>query len=296
MSVIQEFDLNMIPDSAPVVIHCDQYDHGTGRLVAHLYKGSVPYTSDGTVVIQGRKPDGRGFDYNATISGGTVTADLTEQMTAVEGNVAAQFVVTDTQGRMGSFAFTIAVQKSALPADTDMSESDYQYVEDLIETAQEINANPPIIGQNGNWWIWSTTDEAYVDSGIDASITITIGTTTTLPAGSEATVTNTGTSTDAIFNFGIPTGPTGPTGSTGPTGPTGATGATPNISATASITNTTGAPLVIVTKTGTVEAPTIDFAFENIKGDKGDKGDTGTGISSITYDSDTELLTFGVIS
>ena len=36
--------------------------------------------------------------------------------------------------------------------------------------------------------------------------TITIGTTTTLPAGSDATVTNTGTSTDAIFNFGIPRG------------------------------------------------------------------------------------------
>lgn len=225
MSVIQEFDLNMIPDSAPVVIHCDQYDHGTGRLVAHLYKGSVPYTSDGTVVIQGRKPDGRGFDYNATISGGTVTADLTEQMTAVEGNVAAQFIVTDTQGRMGSFAFTIAVQKSALPADTDMSESDYQYVEQLIDAVESVNANPPIIGQNGNWWIWSTTDEAYVDSGVDASITITVGTTSTLPAGSNATVTNTGTNTDPIFNFGIPKGPKGDKGDKGDSGvlPSGGT-------------------------------------------------------------------------
>lgn len=236
MSVIQEFDLNMIPDSAPVVIHCDQYDHGTGRLKANLFNGSLPYTTSGTAIIQGRKPDGKGFTYAATISGGVVTADLTEQMTAVEGNVAAQFVVTDSQGRIGSFAFFISVQRSALPANTDMSESDYQYVEELIETAEQINANPPIIGQNGNWWIWSIADGAYVDSGVDASITITIGTTTTLPAGSSATVTNSGTSTDAIFNFGIP------------------------------------------------------------KGDKGDKGDTGTGISSITYDSDTELLTFGVIS
>lgn len=36
--------------------------------------------------------------------------------------------------------------------------------------------------------------------------TITIGTTTTLPAGSSATVTNTGTSSAAVFNFGIPSG------------------------------------------------------------------------------------------
>ena len=218
MSVIQEFDLNIIPDSAPVVIHCDQYDHGTGRLVAHLYKGSVPYTTDGTAIIQGRKPDGRGFTYAATISGGTVTADLTEQMTAVEGNVAAQFVVTDSQGRIGSFAFFISVQRSALPADTDMSESDYQYVEQLIDAAEGINAHPPVIGQNGNWWIWSIQDEAYVDSGIDASITITVGTTTTLPAGSSATVTNTGTSTDPIFNFGIPKGDKGDKGDPGAPG------------------------------------------------------------------------------
>ena len=39
--------------------------------------------------------------------------------------------------------------------------------------------------------------------------TVTIGQTTTLPAGSNATVTNTGTSEDAILNFGIPKGEDG---------------------------------------------------------------------------------------
>lgn len=42
--------------------------------------------------------------------------------------------------------------------------------------------------------------------------TITIGTITTLPPGSDATVVNVGTSTDAIFNFGLPRGATGATG------------------------------------------------------------------------------------
>ena len=36
--------------------------------------------------------------------------------------------------------------------------------------------------------------------------TITVGTTTTLPPGSNATVTNVGTPTNAVLNFGIPTG------------------------------------------------------------------------------------------
>ena len=39
--------------------------------------------------------------------------------------------------------------------------------------------------------------------------TITVGTTTTLPAGSQATVTNVGTSGAAVFNFGIPKGADG---------------------------------------------------------------------------------------
>jgi hypothetical protein len=109
--ITQTFDLNLIPNSAPVVVHVDQYDHGTGRLIAKLYDGSVAYNPSGTAVIQGTKPDGRGFQYNAIISGNTVTADLTEQMSIVEGNVRCQIVVTESSGRVGTFVFIIKVQK-----------------------------------------------------------------------------------------------------------------------------------------------------------------------------------------
>jgi hypothetical protein len=136
--IIQNFDLNLIPDSAPVVVHVDQYDHGTGRLRISLYEGDVPYEPSGTAQIQGTKPDGRGFLYNASLSGNVVTANLEEQMTAVGGKVLAQVVVTETSGRIGSFKFVLDVQKSALPSDTDMSESDYQAIEELIEEAQEV--------------------------------------------------------------------------------------------------------------------------------------------------------------
>lgn len=52
-------------------------------------------------------------------------------------------------------------------------------------------------------------------------------TATTLDAGSDATVTRTGSNTNPTFNFGIPRGDQGvqgPTGAQGPVGPTGATG------------------------------------------------------------------------
>lgn len=57
--------------------------------------------------------------------------------------------------------------------------------------------------------------------------TVGIGTITPLSSGSTPTVTNSGTSSAAILNFGLPvaaTGATGATGTTGPAGPTGPTG------------------------------------------------------------------------
>ena len=50
------------------------------------------------------------------------------------------------------------------------------------------------------------------------SATIAVGTVTALPYGSAPTVNNVGTSSDAIFNFGVVAGPTGATGATGPAG------------------------------------------------------------------------------
>lgn len=55
--------------------------------------------------------------------------------------------------------------------------------------------------------------------------TVTVGTTTTLSPGSQATVTNSGTTSAAVLNFGIPQGKQGQQGIQGPTGPTGPAGA-----------------------------------------------------------------------
>ena len=163
--IVQPIDLNMIPDSPPVILHCDQYDEGTGRISAHLYDGDQSYApTNATVMIQGTKPDGKGFQYAATISGNVVTADLTKQMTAVAGNVRTQIVVTESSGRTGTFVFTLAVQRSALPDDTDMSESEYQLVEQMIEDVEDAVVDSQGFAETAEAWAQGTRDGQAIPS------------------------------------------------------------------------------------------------------------------------------------
>lgn len=177
----QEINLNMIPHSSPVIVRVDQYDTGTGRIVAHLYDGDTPYTpgAGATAKIQGTKPDKKGFEYNATISTNTVTADLEQQMSCVYGPVRCQFVVTEASGRTGTFAFILSVQQSALEDDTDISETVLPDIIDAAEhnadraeaaadRAEAASLHYPYIGANKNWYEWDPATEQYIDTGIKA--------------------------------------------------------------------------------------------------------------------------------
>ena len=117
------------------------------------------------------------------------------------------------------------------------------------------------------------------DTGTSA--TIAAGTATSLPSGSTPTVTNTGTSSAAVFNFGIPKGDKGDKGDTGATGATGSPGEAATISVG---TTSTGLPgtNASVTNTGTSSAAVLNFTIP--KGEKGDKGDTGSTGSAATVE------------
>ena len=84
--------------------------------------------------------------------------------------------------------------------------------EDLYEAMELLSQNPPYIGANGNWYVWDTNTSSFVDSGVDASITVDIEDVTMIAEGSQPYVTNTGTDTDPVFHLFLPKSPKGDTG------------------------------------------------------------------------------------
>ena len=157
-------------------------------------------------------------------------------------------------------------------------------VPEILEKYTEIEAlseNPPYIGANGNWFVWDTNTGAYVDSGVDASITVSVGTTSTLPAGSSATVTNSGTGTDPVLNFGIPKGDTGAAGVDGADGADGTDGVSPEVT----ITTITGGHTVTITDADHPSGQSFNVMDGSGNGD----------MQASVYDSDSAVANAGGI-
>lgn len=101
----------------------------------------------------------------------------------------------------------------------------------------------------------------YAESVQGASVTV--GSVTTGDAGSDASVTNVGTESDAIFNFVIPRGDKGETGETGPQGAQGLKGE-PGPQGPKGDTGDTGP-----------QGPQGETGPQGPQGEQGEKGDTG---------------------
>ena len=85
------------------------------------------------------------------------------------------------------------------------------------------NVIPP--DNTSAWSVMASKGDIGATGAVGSAGTVTIGTTTTGSAGGNASVSNTGTSSEAVLNFTLPKGASGTAGVQGSVGLTGATGA-----------------------------------------------------------------------
>lgn len=104
-----------------------------------------------------------------------------------------------------------AATESAIAATTD-AHSATQAAAEATETATEVAANPTKIGQDYYAYIYNVQTKGYNKTdiylkGADGNAaTVSIGTVSTVAPNQPASITNTGTLKDAIFDFNIPKG------------------------------------------------------------------------------------------
>lgn len=120
-------------------------------------------------------------------------------------------------------------------------------------------------GLKGNKGDQGVKGETGATPNITASATVNSNTGTP-----SVNVTKSGSAENPSFAFAF----SNLKGDKGEKGDDGTIGTTPDISATATVDNTTGTPSVNVTKSGEILTPNFEFAFSHLKGQKGDTGST----------------------
>ena len=135
--MIYDIILNMEKSGIKPRIKVSQYDDSVPQIRATLYSQNQPYTppSGTTAYISGTKADNTGFKYECTVSGNTVTADVSQQMTAFSGDVECEFTFEAQGVRKGTENFILEVEQTALADDVIISESDIPAIQRLGQIA-----------------------------------------------------------------------------------------------------------------------------------------------------------------
>lgn len=180
-----------------------QYDNLSHSLVV---EGELPsgYTWDMLVEAKGKYNI---IPLSATATG--ATASLTADQLAF-GDTYYAFQLRGTSGEI--IHHTNAVQ--VYVPDTIVGPGTWPVLPTEFSQAEanikELNAHPPVPGENGYWMLWDLDTHSYVQSQLVVpGLHIEIGETTTGKPGTPASVTNSGTDTAPVLDFTIPEGEKG---------------------------------------------------------------------------------------
>lgn len=193
--------------------------------------------------------------------------------------------------KLDGFSPTVTVSKSGKVTTVKITDVNGTKTATINDGADGAPGTPGRDGQDG---YTPVKGRDYFDGtdgrdGTDGkAATVRIGTVTTLEPGSKATVSNAGTSTDAVLNFGIPRGADGEGG--GGSGESGADGFSPIAKV---VQTSNGATITITDKDGTTTA-NISNGKDGAAGAAGKDGTSVTvkSVSTSSTDGGSNVVTF----
>lgn len=171
-----------------------QYDNLTRELVV---QGDLPEGWTWDILVSA---SGKGDTWPLALGDGQASITLTDDNLSVRGEYYLQLRGTNgDQVRhtnvitaYNSRSLSGAGQWPTLPTEWIQAEKDIK----------ELNAHPPVPGENGYWMLWDLDTHSYVQSQLVVpGLHIEIGETTTGEPGTPASVTNSGTNTAPVLNF-----------------------------------------------------------------------------------------------
>ena len=167
--ITQEYDLNLVPNTVDVVVPVSQFDYEGRTIKFNVYNGSTKFNipSGSSVVVTGRKPDAKIFDYACTYSGSVVNFNVKQQMTAVSGDVICEIRIRSGNQNIGSLNFILRVENTPYFDSVVISETDLDVIngaEDAAMRAEQAAASmlnietgqAVIYESGGSIAIWAT--------------------------------------------------------------------------------------------------------------------------------------------
>ena len=138
----QTFNLDLIPQGVPPIIHVSQYDKGQTWEI-HLHENGIvfPVPANTSAAIQGTKPDSTGFQFPAVITAGdnVVMFTLEQQMTVFSGDIDCELVLVNGDDQVATINFILSVEPTTLDDDTVISETQLPLIEQAAELGAVIN-------------------------------------------------------------------------------------------------------------------------------------------------------------
>lgn len=240
-----KFDLSVFPSNLPA------QNIQKATLILYVEKGGTIGSTTGHITVCQL-----GANWTSTsVTGTTAPACAT-------GVSPVSFAITAAQIKNGSF---VTVDVTPIVQNWYLGQGNFGFglfaEPPITGTGQGINVEIDSIQDGGSGYP-STLNLVLQSQGPQgipgAAATVQIGSVTTAPSGSAASVTNSGTSSNAVLNFAIPQGVAGAASTVpGPVGPSGAS-ATIQVGTVASVP--AGSPPSVV-NSGTANAAVLNFTI-----------------------------------